>query len=777
MNTGFKNRPKGTQSATSRGFSQRVKNSFRGFASNTVDIVGIAHYRDILRQTGISVPNGTAFNAINFKDYYLDYVRIALSNGTIKEVPTRWIPSGYNGNVSATYTVYGTLPIPGFIRNPLKLRPTLLISVVTLETEVQAVLTYASSQGYALPSPINTGDLNTLIAGDKADSTFATRDRYYIMETDGDLNFACLDYKNPGSGTRLNIVGGVTYTTRKGFTGNGTTGYLDTQFNPSTATSYTLNNCGFGVYVYTKPTAGVVLGVVATGARLTLQYGGLPTVFEINGNTSPTCPDHNNKGNYQVHRTSSSFANINKNGATEVVNTADVSVARPNASVALLARNNNGTRDLFCNATVSNCWFGANLGASSVAMDNRWRTYHLSCRVKNTYAKPTPIGVKLNDTFNRLALYADDLTIYEVIGAATWVPDGVKLVVTNGAAGYGMRCNYKYAHSSENCVIDGSFVNPTTPSASTLGMSFGFSDFAGANGERSIFCRLDCSTDVTVGGHLLIHTWNGTTEVQVAISATAFTPAQNDVYVISVTKGMASGVVDYTFTATQNGGAPISVTYSALLGDSTGDFAMVSHQTNLNVTLFKLTLNDLANSDIVFVGDSLSHGAFADGLPKRFTNFLNPSNYQVSAGSGDLTADVVGTTTTLQGKIPNLLDYNARYYGMIIGGNDLGGGVLTPIWQNNLRKLFNAVLNEGHNLILIVPPPRTLVDLLATIGAFYVSDYVNHPIVISVFLSVRQTTGGSGINSLYDFGDAIHLNTLGHLTAGKVGALGMPPLY
>jgi hypothetical protein len=110
------------------------------------------------------------------------------------------------------------------------------------DPDYQQILNYATSQGYTLPSAgqqiLQEQLLNDLISfgiWDKLD-TFA------VFATDGDSDFALIDWKRL---SQYAAVNSPTFTTNGGFTGNGTSAYIDTNFNPATSgVNYTLNNAG-----------------------------------------------------------------------------------------------------------------------------------------------------------------------------------------------------------------------------------------------------------------------------------------------------------------------------------------------------------------------------------------------------------------------------------------------------------------------------------------------------------------------------------------------------
>src|SRR3569623_916049 len=86
------------------------------------------------------------------------------------------------------------------------------------------------------------------------------------------------------SGNTISAVGSPTFTTDRGYTTNGSTSYLDTNFNPSTASVYALNGASVGCWCRTESAANsslVEMGALIATNRAVVQgrvSGGLIAV-------------------------------------------------------------------------------------------------------------------------------------------------------------------------------------------------------------------------------------------------------------------------------------------------------------------------------------------------------------------------------------------------------------------------------------------------------------------------------------------------------------------
>lgn len=101
------------------------------------------------------------------------------------------------------------------------------------DSDYQAILDYATTQGYTLPSSGQQTLQNQLVLDMKSAGAWSGLSIFYVMATDGDRDFAKINWTNPGT-YDLTEYNTPTFTTNVGFTGNGTNQALDTGFVPST---------------------------------------------------------------------------------------------------------------------------------------------------------------------------------------------------------------------------------------------------------------------------------------------------------------------------------------------------------------------------------------------------------------------------------------------------------------------------------------------------------------------------------------------------------------
>ena len=99
------------------------------------------------------------------------------------------------------------------------------------DADYQAVLDYATTQGYTLPSAGQQTLQNQLVVDLKAGGIWSKLDTFAVFATDGDSDFALIDWKRLSDYTAINSP---TFTADEGFTGNGTSSYIDCNYNGAT---------------------------------------------------------------------------------------------------------------------------------------------------------------------------------------------------------------------------------------------------------------------------------------------------------------------------------------------------------------------------------------------------------------------------------------------------------------------------------------------------------------------------------------------------------------
>lgn len=249
-------------------------------------------------------------------------------------------------------------------------------SIGQIDADYQAVLDYATTQGYTLPSESQQILQNKLLIDLKGAGIWSKLDTFAVFATDGNSEFALIDWKRL---TQYTAVNSPTFTTNAGFTGNTTSSYINANFNPLNDSLYMqTNDASFGMYIKTAGTitgrghgnantangAGIYLNPAGTGAvRIWMNSGGVFSADNLN-----------RVGFYQIDRSSSLNINYIKNGI-QIVNTSIDSTFRPNGNLYFLASLIGSSAGDYNNDQLSIVYAGASLNSQKLDFYNAINTY------------------------------------------------------------------------------------------------------------------------------------------------------------------------------------------------------------------------------------------------------------------------------------------------------------------------------------------------------------------------------------------------------------------
>lgn len=207
-------------------------------------------------------------------------------------------------------------------------------------------------------------------------------DLYYVFATDGDENYAKINWKTLGSFT-LSESGTVTHTPDEGFNGNGTNGYLDTGYIASShGVNYTQNDASaFCAILDNISENRSDFGVSSGGSDPSILLNSRNTlnqvVFRVNTATQTGGAMADSTGFYHLIRASSSNHSLYKNGSLNV-STSQGSSGVPNRTLPLLANNNNGTISSFSTKKMGCFGLGASLTGNEADLYTAWNDYFTS---------------------------------------------------------------------------------------------------------------------------------------------------------------------------------------------------------------------------------------------------------------------------------------------------------------------------------------------------------------------------------------------------------------
>lgn len=219
---------------------------------------------------------------------------------------------------------------------------------ISYSAEAEALFARMSVQ----PDATRKGHADTLIAALKSAGVWAKLDCLYLLAAH-DAQAARLNWK--GALYDLSLVATPTFTTDRGYQGNGTSSYLDSGFNPSTAPSplYGLNSASLGVWSRTDIVQAIEydIGFVgpphgtlnARSSNANAPRGSLNGSGLFNGGGTTT-----SLGHFVLSRTGATASQHYQNGATVGASNSNAVSALPNSNFLVCSggQTNPSTRQL-----------------------------------------------------------------------------------------------------------------------------------------------------------------------------------------------------------------------------------------------------------------------------------------------------------------------------------------------------------------------------------------------------------------------------------------------
>jgi hypothetical protein len=255
--------------------------------------------------------------------------------------------------------------------------------VVTYDADYQAVLDSATALGAVKPSDAQKAKQNQLVVDLKAANIWNSLDVLMVFATDGDSAFAAIDWKNPVT-RQATLINSPTHTANLGFTGNGTSSYVDPNYNPSTqGVAYTVNDAGFFGYSGLALGGGTGMFIGASdgtnfSADLNLRSAANLMQYRINGSSAQQPANTNTIGFFHVKRTSATAVACFVNGASFNSSGSNNAGTLPNREIYLLARNGNSGAMNYYTGRIACFGAGASLNGQEAALNTAWNTYFTS---------------------------------------------------------------------------------------------------------------------------------------------------------------------------------------------------------------------------------------------------------------------------------------------------------------------------------------------------------------------------------------------------------------
>jgi len=244
------------------------------------------------------------------------------------------------------------------------------IDLPAFDASYKAILDRATALGYALPSVDQQAKQNSFLVSLKTIGVWNKLDVLYVFAQNGGADFGTLNWKNPNA-NQSTLINSPTFVSNQGFTGNGTSNWIDTNYNPSTqGVNYTLNNASryffphaFGTGRFDGNTIGnnsIFLGVSGS-QRINSGSNLAAPVITFNSTINPK----------SIHRTSSTAVTVYNGTIAQLVAQTSVSIANSNQFILLSSTN-------YSTNTCAAYAMGASMIAENTDFTNAWNTYKSS---------------------------------------------------------------------------------------------------------------------------------------------------------------------------------------------------------------------------------------------------------------------------------------------------------------------------------------------------------------------------------------------------------------
>lgn len=364
---------------------------------------------------------------------------------------------------------------------------------------------------------------------------------------------------------------------------------------------------------------------------------------------------------------------------------------------------------------------------------------------KNSWPAPVPFGLLVNENFASLANWTH-------VGGGTFSAVGGGLSISGGTGS--LITDYlAYApliNAIEKWVITVNVICNTVGSFATGIQSIQHS--SGLN--RSFFGLLSYSGGNYTSNIVTFNEGNGDTPTVKNTSTTGVMNA-GDHFTITLERNFETYTCTITnLTTPSTKVSTWTVDHSTVIvSNVSGNFVLFAGSGAWTVSSFTVTSNSYRNPRILFVGDSLTHGANVSSdlnrySKKRFAAAGIAS--EVNAGGNHRVVDIYVQLDTIK-------LFNPQYLGIMIGKNNVRDGQVFADFQSQYTAIRDTAVALGARVIHYTPPAENGVDMSALRDAL-IANFASD-IVIDSYLYSKQTAN-THLSTVWDTGlaDGIHPN-------------------
>jgi len=237
----------------------------------------------------------------------------------------------------------------------------------------QAVLDFATSEGYTLPSENQQILQNQLVLDLKSNGIWSDLDAFGVLATDGDSDFALIDWVRL---ITMTANSSPTFQTNLGYTGNGTSSFIDTLFSVSDGTNYQLSDASFGAFynnVLTRTNNGIGMGFRDGGndnSNGISPRDSIQLLSGINNDRGLDLPSYTRKNAYfMVSRKNNTNYDVHVDGDFIINLSSEVNSSLSTNNFYLLGFNGGGNALFFSDDQILAFHFGSSLDGKEVILN------------------------------------------------------------------------------------------------------------------------------------------------------------------------------------------------------------------------------------------------------------------------------------------------------------------------------------------------------------------------------------------------------------------------
>jgi lysophospholipase L1-like esterase len=178
------------------------------------------------------------------------------------------------------------------------------------------------------------------------------------------------------------------------------------------------------------------------------------------------------------------------------------------------------------------------------------------------------------------------------------------------------------------------------------------------------------------------------------------------------------------------------------------------------------TINHRKPARFIIIGASASDGYNASTAARRYVSVVQSNFFETVCNE----SSSYNTTTNAVSILPEILAHRPTTAILMIGGNDLAFGYPASQWQTQYSNLVMQLQMNGVTVKHTFQTPRNGVDLRP------LKDWITarYPAGDIIDTWTPFVTNAFSLKPIYDSGDGVHPNDLGHLILGQIIRTNLP---